>query len=107
MANFGTKTFTLQGDSHDLHDPIPGIDKLRGSYEFQIQSADNDGSVYNYKMVKSVASMESSSFGVHANGEDGSQVWVKWSPNEVPRFYMKNTGTAGPKTFYVNYLTVL
>ena len=106
MPNFGTKTVTLQGDSHDLH-TIPEIDKKRGSYEFQIQSADDNGSVYNYKMVKSVETLEASSFGVHANGEDGSQVWVKWSPNSVPKFYMKNTGTSGSKIFYVNYLTVL
>jgi hypothetical protein len=106
MPNFGTKTFTLQGDNHE-YVFITEINKLRGSYEFQIQSADNDGSVYNYKMVKAKADMESSSFGVHANGEDGSQVWVKWSPNEAPKFYMKNTGTAGDKIFYVNYLTVV
>ena len=106
MPNFGTKTVTLQGNSH-AYVGIDEINKFRGSYEFQIQSAADNGSVYNYKMVKSSQDMESSSFGVHANAADGGQVWVKWSPNEVPKFYMKNLGSAGPQLFYVNYLTVL
>ena len=107
MPNFGTKTVTLGGQSGS-YIPIDGINKLRGSYEFQIQSALATGSVYNYKIVKASKDAESSSFGVHANGEDGSQVWVKWLPNEPPKFYMKNfSDSAADQLFYVNYLTVL
>jgi hypothetical protein len=107
MPNFGTKTVTLGGQSGS-YISIDGINKLRGSYEFQIQSALPTGSVYNYKIVKASENAESSSFGVHANGEDGSQVWVKWAPNQPPKFYMKNfSESSANQLFYVNYLTVL
>lgn len=106
LTNFGTKTFTLGGQS-----PTPvsvdGINKTRGSYEFQIQSAADNGSVYNYKVVKANKDANSSSFGVHAGGDDGSQVWVKWDADAVPKFYMKNYSTSpDPLVFYINYITV-
>jgi hypothetical protein len=106
LPNFGTKTFTLGGQSPTAVS-IPEINKKRGSYEFQIQSAADNGSVYNYKVVKANKDAKSSSFGVHAGGDDGSQVWVKWDADGVPMFYMKNYSTSpDPLVFYVNYVTV-
>lgn len=106
LPNFGTKTFTLGGQS-PTPVSIPEINKMRGSYEFQIQSAADNGSVYNYKVVKANKDANSSSFGVHAGGDDGSQVWVKWDVDAVPKFYMKNYSTSpDPLVFYINYITV-
>ena len=106
LPYFGTKSFTLGGQT-STPTSVPEINKLRGSYEFQIQSDAIDGSVFNYKMVKANATANSSSFGVHAGGEDGSQVWVQWLPGETPKFYMKTySSSASPLTFHVNYVTV-
>jgi hypothetical protein len=121
LTNFGTKQFQLNGkDSTPV--TIPEINKTRGSYEFQIESVSNGGSVYNYKIVKSgtdtgfgatgpdgfiPAKSVSSSFGVHTEGDDGSQVWVRWESNSVPEFYMKKySKNDGMLTFRVNYITV-
>jgi hypothetical protein len=121
LTNFGTKEFQLDGKSSTAV-TIPEIGKVRGSYEFQIESVSNGGSVYNYKIVKSgtdtgfgatgpdgfiPAKSVSSSFGVHTEGDDGSQVWVRWESNSVPEFYMKKySKNDGMLTFRVNYITV-
>ena len=121
LSNFGTKEFQLNGkDSTPV--TITEINKTRGSYEFQIESVANGGSVYNYKIVKSgidtgsgptgpsgtiPPKSVSSSFGVHTEGDDGSQVWVRWESNKVPEFYMKNYSTNdGNLSFRINYVTV-
>jgi hypothetical protein len=122
LTNFGTKEFQLDGRIQNQYITIPDINKTRGSYEFQIESVSNGGSVYNYKIVKSgtdtglgatgpdgfiPAKSVSSSFGVHTEGDDGSQVWVRWESDKVPEFYMKNISkNIGMLTFRVNYITV-
>jgi hypothetical protein len=108
MDTFATKSFDLIGNS-DVAVSVPSINKLRGSYEFQIQSDAIDGSVYNYKVVKNVASTGTfASFGVHAAGADGSQVWVKWEANSGPTFYFKNkAGNSATHGFKVKYTTVV
>ena len=106
LVNFGTKQFTLDGQS-STPVTVSGINKLRGTYEFQIQSDALDGSVYNYKMVKATATATSASFGVHAAADDGSQVWVKWDAGEMPKFYMKTfSSNAGNLNFSVVFTTV-
>jgi hypothetical protein len=106
LVNFGTKTFTLDGQS-STPVTVDGINKTRGTYDFQIQSDAVNGSVYNYKMVKSSAAATSASFGLHAAGDDGSQVWVQWNANEVPKFYMKNySANTGNLNFTVVFTTV-
>jgi len=108
MDTFATKSFDLVGNSNTPV-TVPAISKLRGSYEFQIQSDDADGSVYNYKVVKSVASSNTfASFGVHSGGEDGSQVWVKWDAGECPKFYLKNVSSSSATLgFKVKFTTVI
>jgi hypothetical protein len=122
LTNFGTKEFQLDGRIMNQYTTIPEIDKKRGSYEFQIESVSNGGSVYNYKMVKSgtdtgsgatgpggfiPAKSVSSSFGVHTEGDDGSQVWVRWESDKAPEFYMKNiSANVGNLSFRVTYTTV-
>ena len=122
LTNFGTKEFQLDGRIMNDYTFISGIDKKRGSYEFQIESVANGGSVYNYKIVKSgidtgsgatgpggfiPAKSVSSSFGVHTEGDDGSQVWVRWESDKAPEFYMKNiSANVGNLSFRVTYTTV-
>ena len=108
MDTFATKSFNLIGNS-SAPVFVPAINKLRGSYEFQIQSDDATGSVYNYKVIKSLASSVTfASFGVHSQGEDGSQVWVKWEAGESPKFYLKNLSSSSATLgFKIKYTTVV
>lgn len=115
LTNFGTKEFQLDGRILNQYITIPEINKTRGSYEFQIESVSNGGSVYNYKIVKSgtdtgsgaTPKSVSSSFGVHTEGDDGSQVWVRWESDKAPEFYMKNiSSNVGMLSFRVTYTTV-
>jgi hypothetical protein len=108
MDTFATKSFSLTGNSST---PVfvPAINKLRGSYEFQIQSDAVDGSVYNYKVIKFASTTSSfASFGVHAGGEDGSQVWVKWDAGEAPKFYHKDhSSSSGTLGYKIKFTTVV
>ena len=108
MDTFATKSFNLIGNS-SAPVFVGAINKVRGSYEFQIQSDDATGSVYNYKVIKSLASSVTfASFGVHSQGEDGSQVWVKWEANESPKFYLKNLSSSSATLgFKIKYTTVV
>jgi len=107
LNNFGTFTFTLDGNSHTPHADFTELTKTRGSYEFQIESTAAGGSVYNYKVVKATSTATAASFGVHAAGDDGSQVWVQWLSGGKPTFYMKTlTGVAGTLEFKVTFTTV-
>lgn len=108
MDTFATKSFNLVGNSGTAV-TVPAINKTRGSYEFQIQSDDADGSVYNYKVVKSVAASNTfASFGVHSAGEDGSQVWVKWDSGQCPKFYLKNLSSSSATLgFKIKFTTVV
>jgi hypothetical protein len=108
MDTFATKSFSLTGNSST---PVfvPAINKLRGSYEFQIQSDAADGSVYNYKVIKFASTTSSfASFGVHAAGEDGSQVWIKWDAGEAPKFYHKDhSSSSGTLGYKIKFTTVV
>ena len=108
MDTFATKSFSLTGNS-STPVAVPAINKLRGSYEFQIQSDAVDGSVYNYKVIKFASTTSSfASFGVHAGGEDGSQVWVKWDVGESPKFYHKDHSTSsGTLGYKIKFTTVV
>ena len=107
MANFGTKTFQLGGQTGAAV-TVTGINKTRGTYDFQIQSDVDNGSVYNYKMVKPGLTGPAVSIGVHAAGADDSQVWVRWDTGSHPQFYMKefSTVSADPLNFIVTFTTV-
>ena len=108
MDTFATKSFSLTGNS-STPVAVTGINKLRGSYEFQIQSDAVDGSVYNYKVIKFASTTSSfASFGVHAGGEDGSQVWVKWDAGESPKFYHKDhSSSSGTLGYKIKFTTVV
>jgi len=108
MDTFATKSFSLTGNSSTPID-VPAINKLRGSYEFQIQSDAVNGSVYNYKVIKFASTTSSfASFGVHAGGEDGSQVWVKWDAGESPKFYHKDhSSSSGTLGYKIKFTTVV
>ena len=108
MDTFATKSFSLTGNS-STPVAVTAINKLRGSYEFQIQSDAVDGSIYNYKVIKFASTTSSfASFGVHAGGEDGSQVWVKWDAGESPKFYHKDhSSSSGTLTYKIKFTTVV
>jgi hypothetical protein len=106
-ASFATTTFSLVANS-GTPVSVAAINKTRGVYEFQIESDAPNGSVYNYKVVKNAIDTPPVSFGIHAAGLDGSQVWVSWGDNAAPQFYLKSFDLAavGNLTFKVKYLTV-
>jgi hypothetical protein len=108
MDSFATKSFNIPGNS-STPVYVTGINKLRGSYEFQIQSDEDGGSVYNYKVIKhKVTESTFASFGVHALGEDGTQIWVKWLAGFAPSFYHYHTsGSTAPIHYKVKFTTVL
>lgn len=108
MDTFATKSFSLTGNS-STPVAVTAINKLRGSYEFQIQSDAVDGSIYNYKVIKFASTTSSfASFGVHAGGEDGSQVWVKWDAGESPKFYHKDhSSSSGTLGYKIKFTTVV
>ena len=108
MDTFATKSFSLTGNS-STPVAVTAINKLRGSYEFQIQSDAVDGSIYNYKVIKFASTTSSfASFGVHAGGEDGSQVWVKWDAGEAPKFYHKDhSSSSGTLGYKIKFTTVV
>ena len=108
MDSFATKSFGIPGNS-DAPVFVTGINKKRGSYEFQIQSDTDGGSVYNYKVIKhKVTANTFASFGVHAGGEDGSQIWVKWLADEAPSFWHYHTSSSSATINYkVKFTTVV
>ena len=83
---------------------IPNVSSTRGSYEFIVESDSvlhPTGSVFNYKIVKhSAASTSYSSFGVHQEADDGSQIYISWLANEAPKLYHKTTNASATPIKY-------
>ena len=108
VPGFATTTVNLAGNS-SLPVAIPGVTAQRGSFEFIIESDNVDGSVFNYKMVKNKAGSDSPTLmGVHQEGDDLTQVWIKWDViNKAPEIYHKTTNaSATPITYKIKYLRV-
>jgi len=105
---FATTTVNLAGNSA-VPVSIPGVVAQRGSFEFIIESDNLDGSVFNYKIVKNKAGSDSPSLmGVHQEGDDLTQVWIKWDVlNKAPEIYHKVTNSSStPITYKIKYLRV-
>jgi cytoskeletal protein CcmA (bactofilin family) len=105
---FATTTVSLAGNSA-VPVPIPGVTQQRGSFEFIIEADNVDGSVFNYKIVKNKAASDSPSLmGIHQEGDDLTQVWIKWDVlNKAPEIYHKVTNaSATPITYKIKYLRV-
>ena len=105
---FATTTVSLAGNSA-VPVPIPGVVAQRGSFEFIIESDNLDGSVFNYKIVKNKAGSDSPTLmGIHQEGDDLTQVWIKWDVlNKAPEIYHKITNaSATPIVYKIKYLRV-
>ena len=105
---FATTTVSLAGNSA-VPVAIPGVVAQRGSFEFIIEADNVDGSVFNYKIVKNKAASDSPSLmGIHQEGDDLTQVWIKWDVlNKAPEIYHKVTNSsATPITYKIKYLRV-
>jgi cytoskeletal protein CcmA (bactofilin family) len=111
MPGFATVSVDLAGTSGVAVD-IPGVAALRGCFEFIIESdtaVHPTGSVYNYKIVKSSAATDSfSSFGVHQEGDDFTQVYIKWDALAAPQIYHMTLGEVGTGNikYNIKYLRV-
>jgi hypothetical protein len=108
VPGFATCTVSLAGNSA-VPVAIPGITQQRGSFEFIIEADNSTGSVFNYKMVKNKAASDSPSLlGVHQEGDDLTQVWVKWDVlNQAPMIYHKSiNAVATPIVYKIKYLRV-
>jgi len=104
---FATTTVSLAGNSSDPVS-IPGVVAQRGSFEFIIEADNVDGSVFNYKIVKNKAASTSPTLmGIHQEGDDQTQVWIKWDLNKAPEIYHKFTNASADLiTYKIKYLRV-
>ena len=85
--------------------------KNRGVYHFQIESVNDQGCVYDYKICKSKTDSDSfSSFGIHqASFDTNEEVSIKWEANSPPSVYhsVLKTGGSGANIAYTcKYLSV-
>jgi hypothetical protein len=108
VPGFATCTVSLAGNSA-VPVAIPGVTQQRGSFEFIIEADNATGSVFNYKMVKNKAASDSPTLlGVHQEGDDLTQVWVKWDVlNQAPMLYHKTVNAiATPIVYKIKFLRV-
>ena len=107
----GFKTFTFElADNSSTPLEFAGL-KSRGVYNFQIESLNDSGCVYDYKVCKSKTESDSfTSFGIHQAAFDtNEEIAIKWEPNRPPSVYhsVVKTGGSGAMIQYVcKYMSV-
>lgn len=108
MPGFKTVPFNLK-DNDDVAFEFTGL-KNRGCYEFIIESVDNNGAVYNYKICKSKSGLdEYVAFGIHQAADSNEEITLKWETGRPPAVYhkvLKTTGTGADIAYVAKYISV-
>jgi len=107
----GFKSFTFElADNSSTPLEFAGL-KSRGVYNFQIESLNDSGCVYDYKVCKGKTDSDSfTSFGIHQAAFDtNEEIAIKWEPNKPPAVYhsvVKNGGTGAMIQYVCKYISV-
>jgi hypothetical protein len=111
IESTGNKTITIELDDNrtDEYLEVPGL-KTRGVYHFQIESLDDGGAVYDYKICKSTSANDAfTTHGVHQSASvSNEEVFVKWDSGKTPAIYhrvSKDLGTGAKIKYRVKYTT--
>ena len=111
IESTGNKTVTIELFDNRTDEFIEFVGlKTRGVYHFQIESLDDGGAVYDYKICKSSSTNDAfTTHGVHQSAyASNEEVFVKWDSGKTPAIYhkvAKNLGTGAKLKYRVKYTT--